>query len=284
VYKSTGTSVSEDRDGTLKIEALDINGAPHDNVMADRVLSGSEIVLDELYASSNEIIAGLKRIKTTFFRFTFYDVMDEEVASCTIPVVMDGVDGTDGTDGKDGSSFTANLMANTAARIEGTFDAAGDNMIIKKECVVHMVEGETYTISARTNASGFLSDALNSGTEECALLLCHSVHGAAPGYWKTISAPEMATDGSTGHTFVWDKPTGDYYLRISFYLPGTWWAEKVKVERGEVAHTQWAPSENEMDAFGLEARVAALEKDLETHRAAIQQLREVVTDLQGQIG
>lgn len=282
VYKSTGASVSEDRNGTLKIEALDINGSPHDNVMVDGILSGSEIVLNELYTSSNEIVAGLKRAKTNFFRFTFYDVMDEEVASCTIPVVMDGAKGKDGTDGKDGSSFSANLMVNTAERIEGTFDAEGDNMIIKRECAVHMVQGETYTISARTNASGFIGYYdQGAGVDGCFMLLCHSEHGYEAGWWETISAKEMATDGSTGHTFVWDKPTGDYYLRVNFYLAGTWYVEKVKIEKGEAARTQWTPAESEMNPS---SKIAALEADLKTQSMVIQMLRDDVALLKSQIG
>ncbi len=143
-------------------------------------------------------------------------------------------------------SYTPNLMINTQERIDADFDSSGDNMIVKPSCAVHMVEGQTYTVSGRTNASGFISGGAGPGSAGCWLLLCHSVHGAAPGWWKTISGEEMAVDGSRGHTFVWDRPSGDYYLRVNFYLPGYWWAEKVKIEHGSVANTQWTPAESEM--------------------------------------
>lgn len=147
---------------------------------------------------------------------------------------------------ENGSNFTANLMVNTEDRIDAIFDSAGDNIIIKRDCAVHMVKGETYTISARTNASRFLSDTVPAGSEGCALLLLHSVYGVASGYWRMISGTEMSTDGTKGHTLVWNKPTGDYYLRVNFFLPGEWWAEKVKIERGETEYTQWTPAESEM--------------------------------------
>ncbi len=147
---------------------------------------------------------------------------------------------------ENGSSFTANLMVNTEERIAAIFDSAGDNIIIKRDCEVHMVEGETYTVSARTNASRFLPGAAPVGAEGCGLLLLHSVYGVTSGYWDMISGTDMSTDGTKGHTLVWNKPTGDYYLRASFYLPGEWWVEKVKIERGKTEHTQWTPAESEM--------------------------------------
>lgn len=142
--------------------------------------------------------------------------------------------------------YTVNLMANTGERIGADFESAGDNIIYARSCAVHMVEGQTYTVSGRTNASGFIPYGSGPGAEGCMLILCHSVYGVTSGYYKVISAAEMAADGSRGHAFVWDRPTGDYYLRVNFYLPGHWHVEKLKIERGAVERTEWTPAASEM--------------------------------------
>lgn len=40
---------------------------------------------------------------------------------------------------------------------------------------------------------------------------------------------ESGSDGKAGHTFTWNHPTGEYFLRINFYAAGTWWVCDVRV-------------------------------------------------------
>ena len=40
---------------------------------------------------------------------------------------------------------------------------------------------------------------------------------------------ESGSDGKDGHTFTWNRPTGEYFLRINFYAAGTWWVRGVRI-------------------------------------------------------
>lgn len=148
-----------------------------------------------------------------------------------------------------GSSYTENLMLKTEERITLTYDTDGDNWHYWPDRTVHMEQGQTYTISARTNAEGFTDSPghiTGEGLPLCSLWLCSS--SESPQGWVNhlVTDTDMATDGSKGHTFVWNYPTGEYYLRTNFYKAGTWWVEKIKVEQGRNPSPVWTPNSSEM--------------------------------------
>lgn len=147
--------------------------------------------------------------------------------------------------GANGSSYSNNLMANTGQRFEKTLTANGDHYGIFKDRTVHLENGKTYTISARTNGV-FTNKHRQYGYRYVVLWLLSDANSPQGVLIKKVSAPGMASDGTRGTTFKWTAATGEYYLRINFYDVGTWWVEKVKIEEGAVTDTQWSPTASEM--------------------------------------
>ncbi len=147
--------------------------------------------------------------------------------------------------GANGASYSNNLMTNTGQRIEKTETANGDHIYVFKDHTVHLENGKTYTISARTNGV-FTNIHRTYGQQYVVLWLISDANSPQGILNRIVSTPEMASDGTRGATFKWTAATGEYYLRINFYDIGTWWVEKVKIEEGTVTDTQWSPYPNEM--------------------------------------
>ena len=139
------------------------------------------------------------------------------------------------------TAYTENLMLHTADRIEHTYSEWGDHVLGMMAMQVHMEQGQTYTISARTN--GYFSAKHADRTMPEGNVLLFIINNSS---WQIVSDSDMAADGSTGHTFTWTKPTGDYFLRVNFYDAGTWWVERIKVEKGENHAPSWTPAPAEM--------------------------------------
>lgn len=147
-----------------------------------------------------------------------------------------------------GSSYTENLMLNTDKQIGGLYTDDGDHWKQWPDHKVRMEQGKTYTISAFTNSPAFTDVHLGSiGLQRCTLwLVTPSPQPSEGAVNQVVSGADMATDGSTGHTFVWSHPTGDYCLRTNFYSPGIWIVRKVKVEEGRNPSPVWTPASSEM--------------------------------------
>lgn len=147
-----------------------------------------------------------------------------------------------------GSSYTENLMLNTEKQIDGLYTDDGDHWKQWPDHKVRMEQGKTYTISAFTNSPAFTDVHLGSiGLQRCTLwLVTPSPQPSEGAVNQIVSGTDMATDGSTGHTFVWSHPTGDYCLRTNFYSPGIWIVRKVKVEEGRNPSPVWTPASSEM--------------------------------------
>lgn len=169
--------------------------------------------------------------KSCTFRCTSGGVYDE-VTICKV---------SSGSKGEDGANYSNNLMVNTEARRTEKPTSAGDHYIYYRSMTVQLEQGKQYTISAITNAAKFDNVHANSiGSNKCVLWLSNdSVN-------QIVSGTGMTTDGKKGHTFTWNHPTGTYWLRVNYYSAGTWWVERVKVEEGVVADTQWTPAASEM--------------------------------------
>lgn len=152
-----------------------------------------------------------------------------------------------GINGQDGSNYSNNLMVNTESRLEKTYTTTGDWYNLLFQCIVTVEQGKEYTISGRTNGI-FTNNHGNDRTKGYVVLWLVSVDASQGMVYQIVSNTDMTSDGTKGHSFIWNHHTGQYYLRVNFYAVGTWWVEKVKVEENKVIDTQWTPAASEMIA------------------------------------
>lgn len=151
----------------------------------------------------------------------------------------------DGTD-----RFTAvypgeNLLANSAGPFKPIGLGTADNWEVYQNTTIHLVHGETYTISGKTN--GYFS-LYHDGYTESNKTVLWFVNSS-----QTNVIVSSDTTGTTGTSFVWGDATGTYYLRVNTYHPAstnTIYAKNIKVESGKVAtiYTS-APSEDQEGAY-----------------------------------
>ncbi|MDE5727121.1 MAG: hypothetical protein K2H94_03210, partial [Duncaniella sp.] len=141
------------------------------------------------------------------------------------------------------SGYTTNLLHNSKGPFELSVTEDGDHYSLNWDSTVHLEQGKTYTISAKTNAAKFEAKHGPDG-DKCVMWIFNN--SITPSVWQIVSGTDMATDGSKGHAFVWNHPTGTYFLRVNFYAAGDWWAKEVKIEEGENPSPQWTPNPEEM--------------------------------------
>ena len=174
---------------------------------------------------------------------------------------QDGKDGKDGDKGDkgdkgdtgaQGSSYTDNILTYSRARKTIKVNADGDTYKHYEDSVAHLVQGQQYTVSAQTNAASF-SGTHGTITDKCVLWMCSSSNSPQGTVNQVISGNDMTTDGSKGHVFTWNHPTGDYFLRVNFYKAGTWWVERIKIETGANEHPAWSP--NDTDTQGVDGAI-----------------------------
>jgi len=138
------------------------------------------------------------------------------------------------------SSYTENILPGTAGVIEGEYTEWGDHIVLPSGMMCEMINGETYTVSARTNGK-FSASHLDGSIADNVLLIM-----AFGGTVQIISDSDMSSDGSKGHTFVWAQPTGVYQMRVNFYNAGKWWVDRIKLEKGENPKPSWTPAPEDM--------------------------------------
>lgn len=113
-----------------------------------------------------------------------------------------------------------------------------DQYEVYKSTSIHLVKGETYTVSAKTN--GIFTDIHDTSkpNDNCVIRI------------TTSNEPGIAiisdANTSTGTTFTWNKNTGDYCVRINKYGKNSkvkvW---DLKIEKGTTA-TPWTPSPEDL--------------------------------------
>lgn len=141
-----------------------------------------------------------------------------------------------------GSSYTENLLLNSKARRTAINETAGDHYKYYYDMTISLVKGETYTISAKTN--GYFTDAHDPSATDNRIVLW--VGNKQQEYPQIVSGTDMASDGSKGHTFVWNRDYTDCVIRINTYGIGEWWVEEIKIEKGTNPHPVWTPNSTEM--------------------------------------
>ena len=154
--------------------------------------------------------------------------------------------GTDWSPAPEDTGAGVNLLRNSRARLTKTYTSTGDWYNLLKKETVYLEQGKTYTISARTNCAKFTNVHGTPYENKCVLWLCSTADSTQGVVNQIVSGTDMSTDGSRGQTFVWNHPSGEYFLRVNFYAAGTWWAEKVKIEKGSYA-TEWTPSPEDVE-------------------------------------
>lgn len=182
----------------------------------------------------------------------------------------DGAPGADGKDGADGASFAWNLLSNSKEVRTAENAAAGDIWKYYHDMRVYIEEGKTYTVSAKTDTPlGWTynhAKAKDNG-EEISVLWLWSVELQEKAV-KVISDLDMTADGSRGHVFTANIPTGEYFIRWNTYAPGTWHLWEVKIEEGaNRAKTTWCPKYTEINGLnGLMAYSAGIYDANTTYR------------------
>lgn len=111
-----------------------------------------------------------------------------------------------------------------------------DNELFPKGTNIYMIQGKTYTLSAKTN--GTFTDTHDNLYESNLCTIWLTSNPDMTGDYAIISDRNT----TTGTTFIWEKPTGDYCVRVNSYRKDNsikiW---DIKIEEGNVA-TGWLPA------------------------------------------
>lgn len=111
-----------------------------------------------------------------------------------------------------------------------------DNQLIYQNSKIYLVKGKTYTLSAKTNGSFTNVHDNTHENNNCTIWVTDSI--SMTGNYAIIS--NSAT--STGTTFGWSLPTGNYLLRVNTYRKdNSIKAWNIKIEEGNTP-TPWMPA------------------------------------------
>ena len=146
-----------------------------------------------------------------------------------------------------------NLLYNSAGPFQPAFDGRIDNNQRYNNSTVNLVNGRQYTISGETN--GVFSDDHQPEVEsdKCILWLVNTS--------QNINRIVSDNNTANGTTFIWNRPTGTYILRVNTYHPASinkikaW---NIKIESGN-KKTDWSPAPEDVanDITQLSARITA---------------------------
>lgn len=129
-----------------------------------------------------------------------------------------------------------NLLLNSAGPFQPVFDGRIDNNQYYNNSTVNLVNGRQYTISGETNGvfSGDHQPEVES--DKCILWLANTS--------QTIHQIVSDNNTANGTTFIWNRPTGTYTLRVNTYHPASTnkiKAWNIKIESGN-KKTDWSPA------------------------------------------
>ena len=146
-----------------------------------------------------------------------------------------------------------NLLYNSAGPFQPVFDGRIDNNQRYNNSTVNLVNGRQYTISGETNGvfSGDHQPEVES--DKCILWLVNTS--------QNINRIVSDNNTANGTTFIWNRPTGTYILRVNTYHPASTnkiKAWNIKIESGN-KKTDWSPAPEDVanDITQLSARITA---------------------------
>lgn len=110
-----------------------------------------------------------------------------------------------------------------------------NNILYSQETSIHLVQNEKYMISAKSDGNFTSWHSPNNENDNVVLWLTD----------KAVANYQIVSDaktGTAGTEFVWNKPTGNYHLRVNTYhrtaVKSVW---DIKVEQGTIK-TDWSPA------------------------------------------
>ena len=133
-----------------------------------------------------------------------------------------------------------NLLCNSNGRFQPNFSIA-DNWEMYSDSTVYMTQGQQYTVHADAS-SGLVWSGTHDPNRESNNVVLWLVDG------KSIN--QIISDDNTGTrtTFMWNQPSGTYYLRVNTYKSdNSGYVEKVMLEKGTVAH-DWSPAPEDVNS------------------------------------
>ena len=186
----------------------------------------------------------------------------------------------------DSNGGGVNLLTNSQGPFRPTqviaTQSVSDNYVIYNTSTIDMIQGQTYTVSARTNGVWSGTHDTSVESDKCVL-------------WLTDSAniSEIITADTMPHTFTWNYPTKAYYLRVNAYHHGAdnpIYAEKVKIERGSVA-TPYSPAPEDLatvtqvkqTADGIETTLKSAQGDIDQIKQTAKGTSEQLSNVQGDV-
>ena len=134
-----------------------------------------------------------------------------------------------------------NLLYNSAGPFQPVFDGRIDNNQRYNNSTVNLVNGRQYTISGETNGvfSGDHQPEVES--DKCILWLVNTS--------QNINRIVSDNNTANGTTFIWNRPTGTYILRVNTYHPASTnkiKAWNIKIESGN-KKTDWSPAPEDVE-------------------------------------
>lgn len=143
--------------------------------------------------------------------------------------------------------------------------AVKDNYVEYSDTTIYLKENTTYSLWAVTNGTFSANHDSSSNTTQCVLWM------SGNGQNVVIS---NSNTGTSGNSFYWNKPTGQYHLRVNSYITdNSIQAEKIKIVVGNFITPNWSPAPEDVDtamqqnkdqANLIDERVTSLENDSQT--------------------
>lgn len=128
-----------------------------------------------------------------------------------------------------------NLLTNSKGPFQPNLSSI-DNQLFSSNTTIHMVQGQKYTLTANTN--GTFTNVHDNTRQSDNVTIWLAANATMIGSYAIISN----TDTTTGTTFIWNQPTGDYIIRVNTYrLDNSIKAWNIKIEKGNCA-TPWTPA------------------------------------------
>lgn len=115
-----------------------------------------------------------------------------------------------------------------------------DNWISYATSTVYMEQGQQYTVHADAS-DGLVWSGTHDNSKESNNVVLWLVDG------RSVNQIISDSNTGTGTTFIWNHPSGTYYLRVNTYkADNSGYVKRVMLEKGTIAH-DWQPNPEDTD-------------------------------------